>query len=118
MAGQQDQTGSGGTSNRGFGSMDEDKKREAARQGGQNVPDEKRGFSKDPGMASEAGRKAGEQRGSESKPSGGQQGQQGQQGQHGQHGQQGERQEQRGGSGNFAQDRERASEAGHKGGQH
>lgn len=48
------------TSNRGFGSMDEDKQREIARKGGQSVPDEKRSFSKDHELASEAGRKGGE----------------------------------------------------------
>jgi general stress protein YciG len=46
--------------NRGFASMDEEKQREIARKGGQSVPDEKRSFSKDPELASEAGRKGGE----------------------------------------------------------
>ena len=65
------------TSKRGFASMDEDKQRdiarvpvekrsfskdhelasEAGRKGGQNVADEKRSFSKDRELASEAGRK-------------------------------------------------------------
>jgi general stress protein YciG len=49
------------TSNRGFASMDEDKQREAARKGGQNVPNEKRTFSQDPKLASEAGRKGGQE---------------------------------------------------------
>jgi uncharacterized protein len=48
------------TSNRGFASMDEEKQREIARKGGANVPDEKRSFSKDRELASEAGRKGGE----------------------------------------------------------
>ena len=83
---------------RGFGSMDEDKQREIASKGGQSVPAEKRSFSQDHDLASEAGRKGGEHSGG------------------------GNRQQQasgseRGGSGNFANDRERASEAGRKGGQ-
>ena len=43
---------------RGFASMDEERQREIARKGGQSVPDEKRSFSKDHELASEAGRKA------------------------------------------------------------
>ena len=54
MAGKSD------TSNRGFASMDEDKQREIARRGGENVPDEKRSFSKDHELASEAGRERGQ----------------------------------------------------------
>jgi general stress protein YciG len=46
--------------NRGFASMDEEKRREIARKGGQSVPDEKRPFSQDPELAQEAGRKGGE----------------------------------------------------------
>ena len=46
--------------NRGFASMDEKKQREIARKGGASVPDEKRSFSKDHELASEAGRKGGE----------------------------------------------------------
>ena len=45
-----------GSSNRGFASMEQDKQREIASKGGQSVPDEKRSFSKDPELASEAGR--------------------------------------------------------------
>jgi general stress protein YciG len=45
------------TSNRGFASMDEDKQREIAKKGGESVPDEKRSFSRDHELASEAGRK-------------------------------------------------------------
>ncbi|MGH7038729.1 MAG: general stress protein [Stellaceae bacterium] len=48
------------TSQRGFASMSEDKQREIASKGGQSVPDEKRSFSKDHELASEAGRKGGE----------------------------------------------------------
>ena len=47
------------TSNCGFASMDEDKQREIARKGGESVPSEKRSFSKDHELASEAGRKGG-----------------------------------------------------------
>jgi uncharacterized protein len=119
------------TSNRGFASMDEQKRREmasrggqasggnfkndparaaeAGRKGGQDVPAEERSFSKDRELAAEAGRKGGEH------SHGGQTA-----GPHhdnrstsGQHG--GSHQ---GGQGNFAQDRERASEAGRKGGEH
>lgn len=89
---------------RGFGSMDDDKQRDIASQGGQSVPDEKRSFSQDRELASEAGRKGGENSG------GGQQQASGS-----------DRNQQsgseRGGDGNFANDRERASEAGRKGGQ-
>lgn len=119
------------TQNRGFASMDQDKQREIAAKGGASVPDEKRSFSKDHDLAAEAGRKGGEnshgsrqqsasgqsdrqqgerQQGDQSRSGGGQQSASGhdnrQQGGH------------RGGSGNFAEDRERASEAGRKGGQH
>lgn len=91
-----------GSSNRGFGSMDERKQQEIASKGGESVPAEERSFSKDRELASEAGRKGGEARGTSDERSD-------------------EREESdrsRGGSGNFAQDRERASEAGRKGGQH
>lgn len=111
MAEDQDRTGSGsdrsGSSNRGFASMDEEKQREIASKGGQSVPDEERSFSKDRGLASEAGKKGGEAGGGttgSSRPSGSEE-----EGESGSH---------RGGSGNFAEDRERASEAGKKGGQH
>ena len=109
------------TSNRGFASMDDDKQREIASKGGQSVPDEKRSYSQDRELAAEAGRKGGEASGGNrqgnqgGQQSGGDQGgQSGGQGnpQGGQSGQQG----QRGGSGNFAEDPERAAEAGRKGG--
>lgn len=48
------------TSNRGFASMDDQKQRDIARKGGESVPNEKRSFSKDRELASEAGRKGGE----------------------------------------------------------
>src|SRR6516164_5812426 len=94
------------TSNRGFASMDEEKQREiaskggqasggnfandparaaeAGRKGGHRVPYEERSFSKDHELASEAERKGGEH---------------------------GDGSHSTGGQGNFAQDRERASEA-------
>ncbi len=48
------------TSNRGFASMDEKKQKEIASKGGQSVPAEKRSFSQDRELASQAGRKGGE----------------------------------------------------------
>jgi general stress protein YciG len=47
-------------SKRGLASADEKTKEEVARKGGQSVPPEERAFSKDPGLASEAGKKGGE----------------------------------------------------------
>lgn len=47
------------TSTRGFASMDATKQREIARKGGQSVPNEKRSFSQNHQLASEAGRKGG-----------------------------------------------------------
>ena len=101
----------GNTSNRGFASMDDDKQRDIASKGGQSVPAEERSFSKDRELASEAGRKGGEnsqggQNGGDNGDNGGNSDNSG-----------GGSSEQRGGSGNFAQDRERASEAGRKGGE-
>jgi general stress protein YciG len=91
-------------SGRGFAGMDDDKQRDIASKGGQSVPAEKRSFSQDPELASEAGKKGGENS-------------------HGnqQHSSESGRSQQtgggeRGGSGNFANDREKASEAGKKGG--
>ncbi len=49
-----------GSSNKGFASMDEDKQREIARKGGESVPNDKRSFSQDRGLAAQAGRKGGE----------------------------------------------------------
>ncbi|MET4636593.1 general stress protein [Kaistia defluvii] len=88
------------SSNRGFASMDEDKQRDIASKGGQSVPDEKRSFSQDRELASEAGRKGGEA------SHGGSRAEEDEDGQSG--GQQ---------DGNFAENPERASEAGQKGGQ-
>ena len=48
------------TSKRGFASMDSDRQREIASKGGKSVPAEKRSFSHDRELASEAGRKGGQ----------------------------------------------------------
>jgi general stress protein YciG len=48
------------TSRRGFASMDGDRQREIASKGGKSVPAEKRSFSQDRELASEAGRKGGQ----------------------------------------------------------
>jgi uncharacterized protein len=48
------------TSNRGFASMEDDKQRAIASKGGQSVPNEKRSFSQDRGLAAQAGRKGGQ----------------------------------------------------------
>ncbi len=47
-------------STRGFASMDAEKQREIARKGGRSVPNEKRSFSQNHKLASEAGRKGGQ----------------------------------------------------------
>jgi len=66
MANQEGQQGQGqtggqtGSSERGFAGMDDGKQRDIAAEGGRSVPDDKRSFSKDPELASEAGRKGGE----------------------------------------------------------
>lgn len=44
---------------RGFAAMDEKKQHEIASKGGQSVAPEDRSFSKNPGLAAEAGRKGG-----------------------------------------------------------
>lgn len=49
-----------GISNRGFASMNAERQREIASKGGRSVPAEKRSFSQDRGLASEAGRKGGQ----------------------------------------------------------
>ena len=46
-------------SGRGFASMDIEKRRAIARKGGESVPNEKRSFSQNPSLASQAGRKGG-----------------------------------------------------------
>ena len=51
----------GGTSRRGFASMDPVKQREIASKGGSSVPPEKRPFSQDHKLAADAGRRGGEQ---------------------------------------------------------
>ena len=51
--------GEEGGSLRGFARMEPDKQRELARKGGANVPSEKRSFSQNRALASEAGRKGG-----------------------------------------------------------
>lgn len=111
-------------SDRGFSSMDKNKQREIASEGGRASGGN---FANDPKRASEAGRKGGQQSAQDNK----QEGQQGSQGGRG-GGEEG-RSEQRGGQqraegnadgrqqgsgqgGYFADDRERASEAGRKGG--
>lgn len=48
------------TSKRGFAGMSPERRTEIARKGGAAVPAEKRAFSKDNHLASEAGRKGGE----------------------------------------------------------
>ncbi len=40
--------------------MDREKQRAIARKGGESVPNEKRSFSQNPGLAAEAGRKGGQ----------------------------------------------------------
>ncbi len=47
-------------STRGFASMDLEKRRAIARKGGESVPNEKRSFSQNPALASQAGRKGGQ----------------------------------------------------------
>ena len=104
-------------SERGFGSMADDKQRDIASKGGRSVPDDKRSFSKDPQLAAEAGREGGQQSGGQRQNQTGRQDQNSggqQQAEGGNERQQGG---ERGGSGNFANDPERASEAGRKGGQ-
>ncbi|POR43405.1 KGG domain-containing protein [Methylobacterium sp. V23] len=52
------------TSKRGFASMDLERQREIASKGGRSVPAEKRSFSQDRELASNAGRKGGQSSGS------------------------------------------------------
>jgi uncharacterized protein len=49
----------GGTSNRGFASMDRERQREIASKGGKSVAPESRSFSQNRELAAEAGRKGG-----------------------------------------------------------
>lgn len=53
----------GNTAERGFASMDEAKQRNIARKGGKSVDPEDRSFFKDRELASEAGRKGGQESG-------------------------------------------------------
>jgi len=92
------------TSNRGFASMDDDKQREIAKKGGESVPDEKRSFSKDHELASEAGRKGGHESGGNFKNDPARASEAGRKGGHES-------------GGNFKNDPARASEAGRKGGE-
>ena len=50
-------------STRGFASMGHDRQREIASKGGRSVPAEKRSFSQDRSLASQAGRKGGQSSG-------------------------------------------------------
>jgi general stress protein YciG len=52
------------TARRGFASMSSEKQREIASKGGKSVPSEKRSFSQNRDLASEAGRKGGQVSGS------------------------------------------------------
>jgi general stress protein YciG len=52
------------TSKRGFASMDAARQREIASKGGKSVPADKRSFSQDRDLASQAGRKGGQASGS------------------------------------------------------
>ena len=62
-------TRASGISKRGFASMDPTLQRELARRGGAAVKPQNRSFSKNPGLAAEAGRKGGEAgRGKRQKP--------------------------------------------------
>lgn len=47
---------------RGFAAMTPERRREISSKGGKSVPAEKRGFSRDPNLAREAGKKAGQMR--------------------------------------------------------
>lgn len=51
-------------STRGFASMGQDRQREIASKGGRSVPADKRSFSQNRGLASQAGRKGGQASGS------------------------------------------------------
>src|SRR5262245_53460433 len=94
----------GDDSRRGFASMDEEKQREIARKGGESVPDKKRSFAQDRGLASEAGRKGGQESGGNFRNDPVRASEAGRKGGHES-------------GGNFAHDRQRAAEAGRKGGE-
>ena len=57
-------TNRSGGSKRGFAAMDPAKQREIASKGGKSVPSEKRSFSQNRDLASQAGRKGGQASGS------------------------------------------------------
>ncbi|TCO15810.1 stress-induced acidophilic repeat protein [Camelimonas lactis] len=59
-AGENMMTENTGKSRRGFASMDRERQREIASKGGRSVPEEKRSFSRDRGLAAAAGRKGGQ----------------------------------------------------------
>jgi general stress protein YciG len=52
-----------GTSKRGFASMSPEKQREIASKGGKSVPSDRRSFSQNRDLASQAGRKGGQMSG-------------------------------------------------------
>jgi uncharacterized protein len=56
----QNQHSNQGSSKRGFASMDAQRQREIASKGGKSVPAHVRSFSRDRGLAAQAGRKGGE----------------------------------------------------------
>ncbi len=106
---QDSKSGSSGTSNRGFASMDPALQREIASKGGRSVPPEERSFSKDRALAAEAGRKGGEAshggRRTGTQPGAGT-------------GATAATTAGQATGGSYANDRQRASEAGRKGGSH
>ena len=53
------ESGQPSTTKRGFAAMSPDKRREIASRGGKGVPASKRSFTRDPELASAAGRKGG-----------------------------------------------------------
>ncbi len=105
-------------SDRGFASMDEEEQREIAGKGGESVSDEDRSFSQNRELASEAGRKGGQQSGGNTSGNEQQRAEEGREG--GPQGQSGAQDVESGSErepgDNFADDPERAAEAGHKGG--
>lgn len=88
---------------RGFAAMDPERQRAIASKGGRSVPDSKRSFSQNRGLAAQAGRKGGQESGGNFRNDPARAAAAGR----------------KGGSesgGNFANDRARAAEAGRKGG--
>lgn len=113
-----------GRSERGFAAMDEKKQQEIASKGGQSVAPADRSFSRNPALAAAAGRKGGKAVAPEDRSFSRnhelatQAGRKGGEASHGGRGRDagGSEGGQRGGSGNLAQDRDRAAEAVRKGG--